>query len=384
MVTQSSIPEIRAITLNLRWVFFILFALHIFGDILLGRTVRRIKSFDVLAIVFIIYAFLSIFYSPFPQLTLERATTILLLYISVFWIIWKYAYSQGPEKIVYLILQVAMIIFIAGYLMIFIGPYRAFFHGRFEGIFQNPNSIGIICALLIPLSLWKFLETKKKSALILFFLMLASLLLSASRGSINATVIGLGYFIYIRSKKYRPLVFSFTMSFVLILIWIVETLAKQYFIGYIRAETLPTGAGRFEVWPIALNLIIDKPILGYGFGIEEKILQIKHIVPHLHPGGYFHNSYLGMMLQLGIPGFIIFYTPLLILIFKEVFLRQNKQISSLRYALQASVIAGLSCAFFESWVYSVGNSQAFPFWVIVMLLTFYHYKDKEEVIADTT
>ena len=57
---------IGEIALQFRWVFFILFCFYVFGDIFLGRTVRKIKSFDFLAIVFIIYALLSSFYSPFP------------------------------------------------------------------------------------------------------------------------------------------------------------------------------------------------------------------------------------------------------------------------------------------------------------------------------
>ena len=90
MVTQSHIVEVRSITLYLRWIFFFLFVFHVFGDIFLGRAVRKIASFDIAAIFFIAYAFLSLAYSPYPSLTLERATTILLLYITVFWVIWKY------------------------------------------------------------------------------------------------------------------------------------------------------------------------------------------------------------------------------------------------------------------------------------------------------
>src|SRR4030042_376399 len=126
---------IGKIALQLRWLFFAFLSFYAFGDILLGRTVRKIKSFDIIAIFFIIYAFLSSFYSPFPSLTLERTATILALYICIFWIIWKYAYEQSPEKVVRLILSVLWPLFTLGYLMIFIGPYRPFLAGRFTGIF---------------------------------------------------------------------------------------------------------------------------------------------------------------------------------------------------------------------------------------------------------
>jgi len=381
----SYFTGVGSVAMQLRWVFFALFSFHVFGDIFLGRTVRRIKIFDILAIIFIIYAFFSSFYSLYPALTRERATTVLALYISVFWIIWKYAHDQGPEKVVYLILQVMWIVFIASYLIIFIGPYRPFLMGRFAGIFGNPNGLGVTSAILLPLSLWQFLETKKKFALFLFILILLALFFSAARGSLNATAVALGYFIYARSKKYRPSVFFFSMSFILIFIWIVQIFIKEAFMHYIRSESIPILGGRLEIWPIALNLIIDKPIFGYGFGVEDKLIGLKKIILLQHAGTYVHNSYLGMLLQLGLLGFIIFFIPLFILLFKELFSReQNETVATLRYALRASLIAGLICCFYESWIYSVGNAQAFPFWIIIMLLTFYQYRDKEKGTLENT
>lgn len=361
---------------NLRWVFLGLFCFHVFGDIFLGRTVRRIKSFDILALIFILYAFLSSFYSPYPILTLERTATTLALYIAVFWIIWKYAYIEGPEKVVHIILQVMWLVLTAGYLMIFISPHRAFPFGRFAGIFGNPNGLGVISAIILPLSLWQALETRKKSAAFLFLIMLAGLFLSAARGSLNAAIIGLGYFIYAHSKKYKPLILFFSIAFALISVWVIETILKEFFLTYVRVETLSIGGGRFEAWPVTLNLIRENLFFGYGFGVEDKIFGLKHIVFYIHSGVYVHNSYLGIMLQLGIIGFIMFFTPLFILLFKELFSKQDSDTALLRYALRASLISGLICAIFESWIYAVGNGQVFPFWIIIMLLVSYRYRGK--------
>ncbi len=384
-LTQSPFGMIHSAAVQLRWVFFTLFVLHVFGDIFLGRTVRKIKGFDLLAVIFVVYAFLSVVYSSFPSLTLERSTTFLVLYISVFWIIWKYAYEQSPEKIIYLMLNVIKLIFIVSFLMIFVSPHRVFLAGRFQGIFQNPNSLGITCAIFLPLMLWQFLETKKIITLFLFFLMLIALFLSASRNSINASVITLGYFIYMRSSKHRPLIFFTSMSLILMLVWFMQTLAKEFFHIYYRVESISSMGGRIELWPRALNLITLKPILGYGFGVEEKILYLKNAKLYNLPGSYVHNSYLGMMLQLGIIGFVIFFIPLFILLFKELFSKQDTTpVPLLRRALRASFMAGLLCSVFESWVYSVGNAQAFPFWIMVMLLVFYRYQDKEKVLPEDT
>lgn len=390
----ENIAQVKSTIGYLRWVFFALFTFHIFGDIFLRRSVRRIKIFDALAIIFIVYAFLSVFYSPFPKLTLERTTTFFALYISVFWVIWKYAYSEGPEKIISLILRLLMLIFIVSYLMLFLGPYRPFLSGRFSGIFNNPNALGLVCAIFLPLSLCQFLETKKKSTLLLFIMMLIALLFSVARASMQAAAMGLGYSIYRRSKKYRPLIFFSMVSFILILFWVIEIAIKESFKGYIRAETIPALGGRLPIWALALNSFMDKPIFGYGFGTEERIIPLRGNVFIIEGtvkffidkrfGVYAHNSYLGMLLQLGIVGFILLYTPLFILLFKELSLRQDSSIPPLRYALQASLIAGLTAAFYESFIYSVGNAYSFSFWIIIMLLVFYRYQDKAKNIPEGT
>ena len=384
-LTQSPFRMIHLAAVQLRWVFFVLFALHVFGDIFLGRTVRKIKGFDLLAFIFVVYTFLSAAYSPFPYLTLERSTTVLVLYISVFWIIWKYAYEQGPEKIIYLMLNVIKLIFILSFLMVFISPQRVFLSGRFQGILQNPNSLGITCAIFLPLMLWQFLETKNKITLFFFLLMLISLFLTASRNSINASVIALGYFIYTRSMKKRPLIFFSSMSLILILVWFMQTLAREFLHTYYRSGSIFSIGGRIEIWPMALNLIAEKPIFGYGFGVEEKILHLKNIILRNQLGGAaVHNSYLGIILQLGIVGFAIFFIPLFILLLKELFSKQDTPVLLLRHALRATLIAGLMCSIFESWIYSVGNAQVFPFWIMVMLLVFYRYQDKEKVLPEDT
>jgi len=380
-LSSAGIPffGIGKIALQLRWVLFGIFCLYAFGDIFLGRTVRRIKLFDALALVFIAYAFMSMSYSPYPRLTLERSTTILLSYIVVFWVIWKYAHEQGPEKVIRIILNAMWVIFLIGLSLIFLSPIKPFMGGRFFGLMGNPNGLGVLSALVLPISLWQFLETKKNSALFLFFAILISLLLSGARGPINATIFGLGYFIYIRSKKHTPAVFFSWATFILVFIWLIETSAKQFFKAYIRVGSLSILGGRIEAWMAAVNLFLEKPIFGYGFGVEDKIFALKKVVFHVHSGEYVHNSFLGILVQLGLLGFVIFFVPLFLLLFKELFYRQeDRVVPLLRYALRASLIVGLFCCMSESWIYSVGSGVMLPFWIMAMLLVFYCYRDKEE------
>ncbi|MCX5702954.1 MAG: O-antigen ligase family protein, partial [Candidatus Omnitrophica bacterium] len=216
---------------------------------------------------------------------------------------------------------------------------------------------------------------------LLSFLILLGLFLSGSRNSIIAVVVSMVYFIHAYSKKNKPLVFISSLTLILVLYLVIDTLSKHFFQTYGRAESISSLGGRTDIWPYAWQLIMDKPFFGYGFGVEERLFQLKYLV-FAKRNYYAHNSYLGMLLQLGIFGFIIFYAPIFILLFKELFSRQDSGTSLLRYALRASVIAGLVSCVFESWVYSVGNAQSFPFWIIIMLLVFCHYRDKEKMVPE--
>ena len=171
------------------------------------------------------------------------------------------------------------------------------------------------------------METRKKTELFLFLLISTALLASGARASLNAIAVATGYFIYIRAKEYRPLVLFSSISFILIAVWIIEIAVKKFFLSYIRADTISLLGGRLLIWPIAIDLIKAKPIFGYGFGVEEKVITTSGIffpgqlVIQKKFGYYAHNSYLGMLIQLGIVGFTIFFIPLFVLLVKELSLK---------------------------------------------------------------
>jgi len=121
-------------------------------------------------------------------------------------------------------------------------------------------------------------------------------------------------------------------------------------------------SGRVEKWKTMVSLIKKRPLLGYGFGTED--LLFRHFgLKFETPGLYAHNTFLGMAVQMGVLGFILFFSPLFYLLF-----RSSKTKDNLVYALNGMIIGGLTVGFFESWIYSVGSAFAFPFWVGIVIL----------------
>ena len=74
-----------------------------------------------------------------------------------------------------------------------------------------------------------------------------------------------------------------------------------------RTRTLLNSSGRAQAWTGALGLVAERPIAGYGFGLEDKVFVDRYINFH---SACPENSYLGLSLQLGAAGILALSTVL--------------------------------------------------------------------------
>lgn len=373
MLTATQFGTIKNIMETVRWIPYIIFVFLFFSRQLIRKSLpRKIERFDIFLFIMIVAMFLSAFYSIDPAMTIKRAGTFLLLYISVFWVIYPEIHSEeDAEEVIDLILYAVLIPYTISIILLFF-PDIAFLGNRFMGYFLNPNTIGILTAVLLPLILWKVLEKKSRWAKVLLFFVLVSLILSGSRAGLLGSFIGGSFYLFTTRKKYRiPAVFLGLL--IVILMFAVGEKILGSVASYMRIG-LGTGitegvekwnvvtSGRVEKWQVMVSLIKKRPFIGYGFGTEDLLFRYFRI-PMETTGLYTHNSFLGMAVQMGILGFILFFSPLFYLLFKPSKIKNN-----LVYALNGMVIGGLIGGFFESWMYSIGSAFAFPFWVGVVIL----------------
>ena len=80
-----------------------------------------------------------------------------------------------------------------------------------------------------------------------------------------------------------------------------------------------------------------------------------------------HNSYLGLSLQIGILGATAFFAPLLLVAIKGIQLSMRVK-DPMMTMFVGPLIAGLVISLTESWLYSAGNSQSLPFWILFGIL----------------
>jgi len=372
MMHQTHIGFLRGLLENLRWLPFALLGFAVLAEMAVsGRSWRRFHGFDTYIVLWLTLAFASAFYSIAPMLTLGRAATLLLVYVAVFWAAWRYAGRRGEDRVVELLLLAGLLVLGGGLLLAPLGGGLVL-GVRFSGLMENPNSVGLLTALLMPLAVERLLSRRRFREYLLVGVMAVGVVLSGSRGGMLATLVGTTYVLWKARKRVFVLgLLASLAAMVLVLMSPREREAEMVVDPYLRAETLATGGGRVEVWPVAIRMIRQRPLLGHGFGTEDLLFQSYGYEPESfleHAGSYLHNSYLGLTAQVGLVGAVAFFLPLLLLAYRQLRGSLGDERLDLSHALQGTLLAGLITCLYESWIYSMGNSQAFPFWVCVMLL----------------
>lgn len=243
--------------------------------------------------------------------------------------------------------------------------------GRFSGFFASPNAVGLFVALVLPLAVWKYMQEKKKWVLVLGVLLVASLLMCRARSAMLSVLVSGGFFL-INIFQGRKLFIITLLAFIFLAFALyVELFGWVFFSEFVRMDSLPDGSGRTEAWNETLRFIRQRPWLGYGFGTEDHIFAKFVVRFREHSGAYVHNSYLGLVSQLGIIGALLFFVPLLGFVAKHIVRVMQSgatRVFSLRLAVVSSIMSGLIYSFFESWIYTIGNAFSFLFWVLVMIL----------------
>ena len=368
LLNQTYFSGGNAVLTTARWVMLSVCCFLVVMRAVSRKTVRKIGPSDLVTFFFLAFAFISAFYSIDTSLTIQRTASLLLFYITIFWMVWGYADEYGEEKTIGIIVWCAGLFFLLGLVAMLFTTAVWQTDGRFRGISINPNSIGILAAICAPLFVYRWFQTKNPILLILLISLAASLLLSGSRNGFLAMLIGLGYLISVRNRAVAGILI---IGAVLGLVFVNSSLSDTNTSSLnrlVNTSDIGDGSGRLTFWAANLPIIEKKIWNGYGFGTEDEGTQtVTQSVAKLQIG-VFHNSYLGMAFQLGLPGVILFFGPLIFLLIKSISFAQKAGGGSLTHVLQAVMISGLILCFFETWVYSVGNAFTFPFWVCVMLL----------------
>lgn len=376
LIATVRVEQLETLGIISRWIILLVgsvIALAVgFGFKVFGGKRPKPALFESIIVGFLALFLASDFWSIQPVYTAQRALSLIFLYLTSFWAMWKYADSYSEEELVKRSLFILGIIFT---LNIFIPSFLLsanFLAGRYRGFFINPNNIGILLGMALPLAIAQWFKTRNRIDFLIAAIFTANLLASGNRSAILGSTVALIFTLTsLLAKKPNQVIVVFIVTLGG-LAWLSQTgfLAEQV----IRADSLATASNRTKFWELAMDYIANRPSFGHGFGTDEYIHDYYNVsLTSLKLRGHgVMSSYLGLAVQMGWATTVVFFGTILSFIFKNfvIYWRDYVLVSYL-----ATLTSGLIICIFEPAIYSAGNIFAFFFWLVFMLATrrVYHH-----------
>ena len=374
-----------------------------------------------LAAAFVAYALLSTLWSAEPGLTFARTASLgLLLGACACVAVGASGRLPSVRRMVDAILVATGVVGIGGLVVLALDhdravqPATAQEPARYQGLGGGPNTATMVLAVGLPLAGYLAVEGKTWVArgvgLGLGALLLGSIVASGSRGALAASFAGLGTFALLAAPSWRARGIAAAGVAALLAVSIlitrvpdpdpsvpalpgttVERIATPR-PGYLDANevcrfqedigrpapcgrpasggtdrSLAGGSGRVEAWRGALHLVSERPVVGYGFGTENKVFVDRYF--H-HGSNLPENSYIGIALQLGFAGLALFALVAVTLLAAAApaLRRPSDPAGRLAAACAGGFAVGLVLALTQSFVYSAGSNATAAVWLCGFLL----------------
>jgi len=180
---------------------------------------------------------------------------------------------------------------------------------RLIGLLDDPNIFIFYNTLFF---FWYLTNLKGyKNSIGLVLCIITNLLTFSRGGLVSLLLIVILYMLFINFAKKIPILIVSGLSLTLISFVISFTKFDFNKVIYSRIEDISTdgGSGRFDLWEQAINYFMSNPLFGigaftfsehYAFDNDKKI--------------YVHNTYLEILVESGIIGFLLYSTFLLLLV----------------------------------------------------------------------
>lgn len=346
----------------------------------------------------ILFILLTVFISSIFSIDIWTSLTASFHFL-VFFLLCYLLYSQIKDRTViyYYLLSFFISVIILGYSMIleFTQKGLSFYHEsavyRVAGIYENPNYVGLLLVITIPLTLAfiMLLTKQRKSILVFLFFFLCFqillLILADSRASALSILISSIIVFYFSSTKNKLISIS-VLSLIVIPLLLFSDIVEIVEI-YLRLDRVGT---REMFWESGIEIISNNYLTGVGADTFDKVFYsfAPSTITDLYKSGTWyvgkphpHNLLLYFWAENGILGlltFISFFYFFFSVIYKT--LRIHSQISGFDKILVITILSIGVGIFFRSFFEVTGVltygfiTRDLPFWIIFILLTYiYQY-----------
>jgi len=371
-------------------IFFIVFEYLVVNFLSLnehGRKSYNIPKSFVALLLFFIYIFITSLYSEDIVVSFFKSGTFFLLIFSTLILIpvltERFSNRDNIIKYIYIFLIFTLIMNVLAFKIYPIIPSSPYMQIRFRGFYDNPNTLGMICFVAMPILLYKYKTTNKRWLKLfnLIFIITAIVLptIAASRASLLGIAIVLAVYFYF---YYRRL---FYIGTVLTLVSVFFVLVSPILLELMRLAEDPFSQ-RDKVWELGLAAWKENILFGAGYGTTEIFTNNIYLfmnkgLTEFVIGKRFNNIYIELLYETGIVGLLLFLTSIWFLL-KETYQIVKKTIDAkkvLSVCYFGLLIAVVFQGLFESFLLSAGNASSLIFWVLTgVIIVENHVKDMRE------
>lgn len=329
-------------------------------------------------LLFIISSIVSTLFSDYLWTSLRAFFSKTLEYVFVYFIVCEAVRSRQKLKRFLVILTLSFILVIAN------STWQYFYGWDFirhqpttkelvRGSFSAPNSLAAWMIAVSPIVVcYQFLQEKKIfcTTAILSYLFFTAILLSthsrtAWMGAVFSLILFFPYMIgALKEAGFRinPAVLVFlTIAVILATAYILSYPAHKNIMRIIRFEAASIKI-RASLWKQAVQMIKDAPLIGHGINTYTKII---HRYMTFSKGAYYpHNSYLHMIIETGLIGFLAF-CAIVVSWYRQLIKAMYKKKDILLVGIGIGVTSFLMHSFFDNDLYSL--SLAVLFWMTLGL-----------------
>jgi O-antigen ligase len=314
-----------------------------------GSRTRHSRLNQVLPLAAAGLLLISASWSVNPFETIKHAGEYLCLVLGAIGIV----KTLDNEAIINLILLAVGLSVIASIISLLISPDAALMDdGLLRGVFSHKNMLGQAMAVGVLAGLHYMRLGRRPRSLYIFLTGLFTVMVVVSRSATSVLMIISFFIIHILAALYVrggiARIIGMFMGIVALGGFVFVTTNSEMLLDLIGKD--PTLTGRTDLWPYVIDVIYQKPLLGWGFGAfwlpsnpaaGEIAATLGWLVPEAH------NGMLGLLLETGAVGTAYF-----------VFLLGRNLIISLRCIKGPTREIGISALLFFVGIVAAGVSEA--------------------------
>ena len=277
---------------------------------LLTCRIRHPHHLHYLLLAFVVWMTASYAWSFAPDATATKATSCIQLLVMV-WLIWQFAPSRLRQMQLITAYVLGSFVSEASVIYAFAthtGNNLGLADGRYTATGFDENELGVTLALGLVMSCYLVAQRAKPVSLwiVQIPLSMMCICLTGSRGGVLAMSVAVVMIPMALMKSKRRWLIVSSMIVLLAFAAAVVPATTWDRLATIQSEVSEgTLTNRTRIWTAGLDVFREHPLIGVGFGAFGESVYSRLDIVYVA-----HNSYLSILVELGIVGELIFLTVL--------------------------------------------------------------------------